>query len=218
MRSGLLGFGLATLVVGCQGSQARPVDREGTAATVFTVVDTVRQGEVFELGFPDDEAVRACIKIPADAVPAGTEVSISLITNRSWPDSLPAPFRRAREGGRIVFPPVFEFKAQPGFEIGDASARAAIGICVDYTLVNTVFFEKTRLARPAVAGDSLEYADLANPCTLSCAPSPRHYRTAALKRLFAGSPLSATTLHANTISAGVGGWMSAPGAYAAVER
>jgi hypothetical protein len=95
---------------------------------------TVVADSVFRLAWPNDQATRACIEIPANAVPAGTKVTISLNVDSNDPSRWPEAFRnwRQQDPGRKVYRPLIELSADSAFTITDTTSYFTVGICARY--------------------------------------------------------------------------------------
>ena len=115
------------LTLGCDGEGAGPKAHPPKSGVV-------EAGKPFRLVWPNDKAAQACIEIPADAVPAGTEVSISMNVNSNNPSEWPAAFRdwHVEAPGRTVYMPLIEFSANPEFTIANPDSFFTVGICARY--------------------------------------------------------------------------------------
>jgi hypothetical protein len=183
---------------------------------------TVEAGKPFLLVWPNDQAPKACIEIPADAVPAGTEISISMNVNSNNPSEWPAAFRSWREmgSGRTVYMPLIEFSANPEFTIANPDSFFTVGICARYRRgeddpdpelleddPTTEPGPSAQVAHPS--GDTLEFlADTTTPCPCH-RTGPNSKQQNALRRagaLLAGTPLLPDPLEASVVAEeGLGG-------------
>jgi hypothetical protein len=169
------------------------------------VSDTVRAGETFELAWPSDASSLACIEIPADAVAAGTVVTISPVAGMPGPIS-----EYCGRGGHTCYHPIIDFSASPAVTItGPDSFR--VGICARYN---------EQAADPAdppgatavvahLVSSTEEIETLprdSSPCTC---PGPQAVQQSGLgpvDALLAGSLLRPAPLHAAAVAyEGLGG-------------
>lgn len=210
MRARIFHCALAVLALtlGCEREGPRP--------------QTVKAGQPFRLVWPNEQAPKACIEIPADAVPAGTEISISVNVNSNNPSEWPAEFRawHAEAPGRTVYMPLIEFSANPEFTITDPASFFTVGICARYRggeddpdpelLEDDPTTEPGTSARVAhPSGGTLEFltpADSPCPCR---GLGPNSGQGNALSRagaLLAGTPLVPDRLEASVVAQqGLGG-------------
>jgi hypothetical protein len=201
------------------------------------VRDTVVAGMDLELRWPTQQvnAAQACIKIPAGAigqgegkVAPGTEIAITRISQSTSPSDWPRRFRinhRDVSGPerRLVFPPIFEFSADPPFTINDPTNYFTIGICAQYHQSDVNAIKDAHVARPSAAHrDSLDFLDKRTPCDLKCTPASMVSREGAtsylLRQLFAGSPFTATSLYAFPAEGGLGGGGGSLSPFGVVEK
>lgn len=130
MKVRILHSALAVVALSLGFESCRP----GAQVTPAAQSGTVVAGQTFSLAWPNDQAPKACIEIPANAVPAGTEVTISLNVDSNNPSNWPAPFRNWRQqaSGRTVYMPLIEFSATPAFTITNPDSFFTVGICARY--------------------------------------------------------------------------------------
>jgi hypothetical protein len=171
-------------------------------------------GQPFSLVWPNEQAPKACIEIPAGAVPAGTEVTISLNVDSKNPSDWPAPFRNWRQQGpgRTVYMPLIEFSASPEFTITNPDSFFTVGICARYYEHDgdpeTAPGEAAQVAHPSGDGQTLELLERAiSPC--QCLPGSNPGQQGALGRasaVLAGTPLVPERLEASALAEeGLGG-------------
>jgi hypothetical protein len=183
---------------------------------------TVEAGQPFRLVWPNDERPQACIEIPADAVPAGTEVSISVNVNSNNPSEWPAAFRDWHEQapGRTVYMPLIEFSADSEFTITNPDSFFTVGICARYRRgeddPDPELLEDDPTTEPGPSGQvahpsggTLEFLTPApTPCPCH-RTGPNSGRQNALSRagaLLAGTPLLPDRLEASVVAEeGLGG-------------
>jgi hypothetical protein len=183
---------------------------------------TVVAGQPFSLVWPNDRAPKACIEIPADAVPAGTEVTISLNVDSNDPSNWPAAFRnwRHQASGRTVYMPLIEFSASPEFRITNPNSFFTVGICARYKMGKEDTDPEVREDDPETApggsaqvahpsGNTLELLVQApSPCQCR-GPGSNSGQRSALGRagaVFAGTPLVPDPLEASVVAQqGLGG-------------
>jgi hypothetical protein len=206
----------ALMVVAVSVGCGREPGPKGTPAAKS---GTVVAGETFSLAWPSDQTPKACIEIPADAVPAGTEVTISLNVDSKNPSEWPAAFRNWRQEspGRTVYMPLIEFSATPAFTITNPASFFTVGICARYKGYeedadaqegdpDTAPGPAARIAHPS-GGQTLELLEWAeSPC--QC-PGSNQGQRGALGRasaVLAGTPLVPERLEASALAEeGLGG-------------
>lgn len=222
MRARIFHCALAVLALtlGCKGEGPGP--RETPPPGSGKVV----AGQPFRKVWPSEQAPQACIVIPADAVPAGTEITISPKVNSNNPSEWPAAFRdwHGQAPGRTVYMPLIEFSASPAFTITNPDSFFTVGICARYrsgeddpdpelleddptTEPGTWPETSARVAHPS--GGTLEFlADTATPCPCH-RTGPNSEQRNALSRagvLLAGTPLQPDRLEASVVAEeGLGG-------------
>lgn len=198
---------LLLVAIACQPADTE-VDEEETAARDTTVVEMAPappppsptiQGTVgangLTLGWYNG---KACIEIPADAVPEGTVITIELVgdvVGRSLKE------QAEQHGYPTVLPPVYEFSAEPGFEIEDPKKSYTMGICANSGR-GKPFPNGAAIARFGDTFGTLESADA--PACLRC-PNGESAR-ANSNSFLSGSFLDPTPLHAAPLAEeGIGG-------------
>jgi len=206
MRNAIVAL-LLLVAIACQRADTE-VDEEETAARDTTVVETapapppgptvegtVEAGEPFVLAWNNE---KACIEIPADAVPEGTVITIELVGNVVG-QSLKQEAQQ--HGYPTVLPPVYEFSADPAFEIQDPDKRYTMGICANSGQGNE-FPDGVEIARFGDTFGTLE--SVSRPGCLTC-PNGESAR-ASSKSFLSGSFLDPTPLHAAPLKQeGIGG-------------
>ena len=175
---------------------------------------TVMAGQPFSLVWPNEQVPKACIEIPAGAVPAGTEVTISLNVDSREPSNWPAAFRNWRQQGpgRTVYMPLIEFSASPEFTITNPDSFFTVGICARYHERDgdpeTAPGEAAQVAHPSGDGETLELLER-TPSPCQCSPGSNQGQQGALGRasaVLAGTPLVPERLEASALAEeGLGG-------------
>lgn len=193
------------------GDEPAPPDTTPSDTTVRPPEDgpgvsgTAMPGEAFDLAWPNRNAARACIHIPAGTIDEPTEVSIDKLIE------VPPGFR---QGGRPVFSNAFEFTADPPIpENGDPDDDLTIGLCafVDPHEHDPYHDPDARVAR-LTPNDEVQEFRIAHPCYLRCSdyigrPPSSPGSASTQTSLLDGTVLSPTTLHAEGAMAeeGIGG-------------
>jgi len=209
---------LLVVAIGCERADTG-ADEDEPAAPDTTVANTApappppgptEQGTVgangLTLAWPNGHA---CIEIPADAVPEGTVITIELVGNVVG-QSLKQEAQQ--HGYPTVLPPVYEFSAEPGFEIEDPEKRYTMGICANSGKGNALP-DGAEIAR---FGDTFETLErVPRPGCLKC-PNGESAR-ASSNSLLSGSFLDPTPLHAAPLAQeGIGGRGSGLSTFAVV--
>jgi hypothetical protein len=179
-------------------------------------------GQPFRLVWPNDNRPKACIVIPADAVPAETEVTISMSVNSNNPSDWPGAFRdwHVEAPGRTVYMPLIEFSASPEFTITNPTSFFTVGICARYRRgpddPDPELLEDDPTSEPGpsgqvahASGGTLEFltpADTPCPCRRLGPNSGQRNALSRAGALLAGTPLVPDRLEASVVAEqGLGG-------------
>ncbi|HUP00523.1 MAG TPA: hypothetical protein VM737_03255 [Gemmatimonadota bacterium] len=209
---------IAALAVGCP----RPEPEEEEPADDITEPEEALPGSGWidsTGGLVEIPSGQACVEVPPGAVLRdSTRITIQRLSpsDSTLPRTLEPAFDRP--GGPRVLPPMYEITADPWIEF---AVPVTVGICVAYAAGEAPWVETTRLAHPDPDDrDTLELLPQVPPCELRCRGGPGQSGAAGaratLRELLTGSPLTATSLYAETAFRGIGGGAGTLSPFAAV--
>jgi plastocyanin len=243
----LISILLLTFSPGCAREQTEEAEETGpdtaavdttTVARADSVSEWVRQGDTKAIKTPSR---KACVFVPDRAI-VGLGDSVRFTVSRVSPtdstlpgNSLLSPgLRSAKEAGRRVFPPVYEFRAYNAAneEIVQFPDTLVFAICVAYDRADSAAFQHALLARdPQDPENSLQLLAWKEPpaqCEFrpSCRPRgsgpPVEEGAVSLSRWLSGSPVVPTPAGAaqtctTCLRSGIGGGGTSNSPIAAVD-
>lgn len=222
----MIALSFALLVVACEpAEEPPPTDEQEAVEDTFafgpdSVVEAIGRNWIVRA-----RSGRACVAVPHSAIPEGQEIKVEIKgispSTAVEPPPLSPGFRKARNDGLRVHPPIYGFRVT---DAGGAPAQFAdsvvFAICVNHQPGE---LEDLALARDLGTADSLiEYLPVVPvpaSCRLTCPASSEPGQTTVwLERLFEGSPVTPATAEAAVEQTGLGGKGRGTSPFAAVER